>query len=43
MAVYRVEKGEWSKVADDMPELLEWHDGEGLESALAGYGFFPLG
>jgi len=41
MAVYRVEKGEWSKVATDLPELIEWHDGEDLDSALAGYGFSP--
>ncbi|WVM88957.1 hypothetical protein ULG90_06500 [Halopseudomonas pachastrellae] len=41
MAVYRVEKGEWSKVATDLPDLIEWHDGEDLDSALAGYGFSP--
>lgn len=39
MAVYRVEKGEWSKVAGDLPDLIEWSDSVDLTEALAGYGF----
>ena len=39
MAVYRVEKGEWSRVADDLFDVIDWQDGEDLEAALRRYSF----
>ena len=39
MAVYRVEKGEWSKVASDLVDLIEWQDFEELDTAVARHGF----
>lgn len=39
MAVYRVEKGEWSKVAADLIGLIEWADDQDLPAALKPHGF----
>ncbi|AQZ96643.1 hypothetical protein ACFSB1_11190 [Halopseudomonas phragmitis] len=40
MAVYRVEKGEWTKVAVDLAELIEWPDGADMDAVLNGEEFY---
>ncbi len=39
MAVYKVEKGEWTKVASDLTEVIDWRDEQDAGEALGAYGF----